>query len=491
MKNHNKIFLRSLDSVKWSYGYTTLPKFVSFVVQLVLAKLLIPTDFGLVAIATLLIAFVETIRETGFSRAFIQRNDGESEMSLFNTVFWMSIGTGVGFYLIIFLTAPLIAKFFHNPDSMWVIRVMAIQMILSSLNTCHNSSLIKKLEYNKLFKVNLLPAITPLFVTVPLAYIGFNVWALVIGYLTSSVIRTVALWYFVPIKPLFEFNTIIANKILYFGSLCSLEAMLGWFYMWGDRAIVGHFLNASMLGVYSMASGIIAFIFNSIFAPLSISYPLLCGLKSDIVAIQSVLYKLLHIVSSISFLLGILIFFNVKLVPFLIGEKWVDIALPLGILAITQSLSYVVTITIPDAFKSIGRADIMPKFQSAKLLYTLPAFIAGAKYGGLVGFCYAKLATVIVGFVFFVIIGIKVLDLNWKNIFIILYPKIIAVIVTIVALGCLKSLSPLDNYMYAEALINCITAIVMYFIVLTIVDRRGVHDLIRIIKRVIPEKSIL
>ena len=150
-----------------------------------------------------------------------------------------------------------------------------------------------------------------------------------------------------------------------------------------------------------------------------------------------------------------------------------------------------VTITIPDAFKSIGRADIMPKFQSAKLLYTLPAFIAGAKYGGLVGFCYAKLATVIVGFVFFVIIGIKVLDLNWKNIFIILYPKIIAVIVTIVALGCLKSLSPLDNYMYAKALINCITAIVMYFIVLTIVDRRGVHDLIRIIKRVIPEKSIL
>ncbi|MCD4741960.1 MAG: lipopolysaccharide biosynthesis protein [Desulfobacteraceae bacterium] len=467
-----------------------MPKFVSPIVQLVLAKLLIPADFGLVAIATLVIAFVEAIRETGFSRAFIQRNDSESEMSLFNTVFWMSIGTGVCFYLMIFLTAPLIAKFFHNPHSILVIRIMAIQMILSSLNTCHNSSMIKKLEYNKLFKVNLLPAITPLFVTVPLAYIGFNVWALVIGYLTSSVIRTFALWYFVPIKPLFEFDTIIAKKVLYFGSLCSLEAMLGWFYMWGDKAIVGHFLNASQLGLYSIASMIVVFIFSSVFSPLSISYPLLCGLKNDIGAIRSVLYKLLHIVASISPLLGILILFNVNVIPFLIGEKWTGIELPLGILAITQSFSYIVTITIPDALKAINRPDVMPKLQSVKLLYTLPAFIAGAKYGGLAGFCYAKLATVIVGFVIFVIIGTKFLDLNWKNIFIILYPKMIAVIMTIITLACLKSLLPLNNYIYAETAINCITAIVMYFIVLAIIDRKGMYDLIQMAKRVMPENSI-
>jgi O-antigen/teichoic acid export membrane protein len=472
MMNKNNILLRPIDSVKWSYGYT-----------LILARLLVPSDFGLVAIASLVIAFVEAIREAGFSKAFIQSNDDGN--LLFNTVFWMSIITGVFFYLIIFLIAPVLAKLFHSPDSMWVIRIMGIQMILSSLNTCHNSSLIKKLEYKKLFKVNLLPTITPLLITVPLAYIGFNVWALVIGYLASSSIRTLALWYFVPLKPLFQFNQIIAAKILYFGSLCSLEAVLGWFYVWGDQTIVGNFLGATQLGIYSMASFIIAFIFSSVFSPLSISYPLLCGLNSDMAAIRSVLYRLLHIVSTISFLLGTLIFFNVNLIPYLIGEKWIGIELPLGILAITQSLSYIVTIIMPDAFKAINRADIMPKFQSAKLLYTLPAFVAGAKYGGLIGFCYAKLATVTVGFIVFLIMGIKYLDLNWKNLFMVLYPKVIGLIISAVILIRIESLFLLGNYIYSKSVIISIIGIIVYFVVLVILDRRGMYDLIRLTKRVI------
>jgi hypothetical protein len=234
-----------------------------------------------------------------------------------------------------------------------------------------------------------------------------------------------------------------------------------------------------------MASFIIAFIFSSVFSPLSISYPLLCGLNSDMAAIRSVLYRLLHIVSTISFLLGTLIFFNVNLIPYLIGEKWIGIELPLGILAITQSLSYIVTIIMPDAFKAINRADIMPKFQSAKLLYTLPAFVAGAKYGGLIGFCYAKLATVTVGFIVFLIMGIKYLDLNWKNLFMVLYPKVIGLIISAVILIRIESLFLLGNYIYSKSVIISIIGIIVYFVVLVILDRRGMYDLIRLTKRVI------
>lgn len=490
MKHHNKIYVQSLGSVKWSYGYTILPNLVSVIVQLILARLLVPADFGIVAIAMLVIAFAETIRETGFSRAFIQRNDGDSEMSLFNTVFWLSIGTGMVFYSVIFLTAPLISSFFHNPDSLLVIRIMAIQIVLASFNTCHNSSMIKKLEYDKLFKVNLLPAITPLVVTLPLAYIGFNVWALVIGYLASSIIRTFAVWHFARIKPLFDFDTMIAKRILHFGSMCSLEALLGWFYIWGDKTIVGHFLSAGQLGLYSVSSMVVVFAFGSVFSPLSITYPLLCGLKNDMEAIRSVLYKLLHIVSSISLLLGILIFLSVDLLPGLIGQKWIGIELPLGILALAQSLSYIVTTIVPDALRAINRPDIMPKLQSAKLLYTLPAFILGAKYGGLVGFCYAKFATVLVGFSLFLAVGIKVLDLDWKKVSTILYPKMITAIVTMTTLVFLKSLFRLDGFIYAESAMNCTIAIATYFSILAIVDREGMRDLIQAAKRVISAKHL-
>ncbi len=486
MNKTNNIFTQTMDSIKWSYGYTILPKLLSPIVQLILARLLIPADFGLVAIAALVIAFVGAIRETGFSRAFIQRDDDEK--TLFNTVFWMSSFSGVCFYFIIFLTAPLIAKFFHNPDSMWIIRIMGIQMILSSLNTCHNSSLIKKLEYKRIFKINLIPALTPLLVTVPLAYMGYGVWSLVIGHLTGSIIRTFALWYFVPIRPLFDIDKIILKKILYFGSLCSMEAVLGWCYVWGDKVIVGYFLSASQLGIYSIASVIIALIFSSVFSPLSIIYPLLCGIKNDMDAIRSILYKLFNVVSSISLLLGIFVFFNVDIIPYLFGEKWKGIEVPLGILAITQSLSYIVTITIPDALKAIEKVDIMPKFQSIKLLYTLPALIVGVTYGGLVGFCYAKLATVIVGFIIHVILGIKYLDLNLKKISIVFYPKLIAFIITAMTLISLKISLQLNN-IYTETAKNCLLGFITYCIVLAIADRRGMIDSFRLFKKVLPVKQ--
>jgi len=429
----------SIKAVKWSYGYTVLPKLISPVITLFLARLLEPSIFGLIAIATLVISVVDTIREAGLSRAFVQ-SDYE-ERTLFNVVFWLSLAFGVGIYVIIFMSAPIIANFFHSKDATLIIQILGIRMILSSLTTSHRSILIRRIDFKKLFKINLLPSFTPLLVTLPLAYIGMGVWSLVIGHLSSSIIRTFLFWYILRWHPRFEFNLEVSKKIAYFGFSCSLEALLGWFYVWGDKAIVGHFLDLKQLGIYTIASNLVTAIFSVVFAPISnISYPALCHTKKDIAQLRRILFKLIQISALIAPPIGILINTLAYIMPTLIGEKWNEIVFPLGILAITASLSWIVTIIIPDAFRAIGRPDIMPKFQSAKLLYTLPAFIIGVTYGGLIGFCYAKLITVTIGFLLFIVISVRIIKIKYEDLFYYLKVPFLSVLIMVITLHLLKIL---------------------------------------------------
>lgn len=396
----------AIKSINWCYGYSILPKIIPPIVTLILARMLDPSIFGLVAIATLVISLVDMIREVGLSKAFIQID--EDERITFNVVFWLSLTLGVVFYAIVFITAPVIANFFNSTEAASIIQVLGIQMVLSSLGTSHHSLLLRRMNFKELFKINLLPNSTPLLITLPLAYFGMGVWSLVIGYLSSSIIRTFLLWYYLACRPHFEFNYRIGKKFAYFSLLCSQEAVLGWFYVWGDRAIVGHFLDMKQLGIYTIASTVVTTIFSLVFAPLeNITYPALCRMKKDLNRLNQTLYKLVSLTGVIALPIGVYIFTFAYFLPILIGENWKGIEIPLGILGIAGSLSWIVTIIIPDTFRAIGRADVMPKFQSAKLLYTLPFFLIGVNYGGLLGFCGAKLVTVIVGFILFLYMSSK------------------------------------------------------------------------------------
>jgi len=435
----------SIKSVKWSYCYTILPRLVSPVTTITLARILDPSIFGLVAIASLVISFVESIRETGLSKAFIQSD--EDEKIIFNVVFWLSLLLGLVFYTIIFISAPIVGNFFHSEESTSVIQILGIQMVLSSLSTSHNSLLIRRIDFKQVFKINILPNFTPLFVTIPLAYIGMGVWSLVIGYLSSSIIRTILFWIFIPFRPQFEFNWRIGKKIAHFGFFCSQEAILGWFYVWGDKAIVGKFLDVKQLGVYTIASTVVTTIFSVVFAPLSnISYPAFCRVKNDLSRLKQILYKLMGLTAVIAFPLGVYVFIFADFFTMLIGEKWKGIEFPLSLLAFAASLSWTVTIIIPDAFKAMGRVDIMPKLQSAKLLYTLPAFVIGANYGGLTGFCYAKLGTVMVGFMLFLLIAVKVLNITYQNVFFNLKIPFLSALIIGVTLYFLKLLMVSLNF---------------------------------------------
>ena len=271
---------KSLKSVKWTYSSVMLPQIVSPIVTAVLAALLDPSAFGVVAIASLIISFVDIVKDNALLRAFVQ-SEGE-EADLFDQIFWLSLAYGIGLYLLALICAPLISDLFHSKESVSVIRVMGLQIVLSSLCSGHNGILLRNIDFKKRFKIEILPNFTPLFVAVPLAYGGMGAWSLVIGYLSSTFVRTVAIWYVVPMRPRFAVDGKGLRKMAVFGFFCSVEAFLAWFLMWGDRAIVGHYLNVRLLGLYTFSLTIVTTALSIALAPLmNMAYPVFCRIKDD------------------------------------------------------------------------------------------------------------------------------------------------------------------------------------------------------------------
>jgi teichuronic acid exporter len=407
---------RSLKSVKWTYSTALIPLVVSPIMTVVLAALLGPSVYGVIAIAALIVSLVDVVKDSALMRAFVQ-SEGD-EKSLFNQVFWLSIGYGVCFYALVFLAAPLIAALFHSEESVAVIRVLGLQMILSSLCTGHNGIVLRTIDFKKRFKIEALPNLTLLCVAIPLAYGGMGVWALVIGYLSSSLARTLAVWWLVPVTPRLALDVESIKKLALFGLFCSAEALLAWFFMWGDRVIVGHFLDVRLLGMYTLASTVVGLAFTVVMAPVTnISYPVFCRIKDDTPQFLETIYGLLRMVGLFTFPVGILIYVSVGIFSALIGGKWNGIETPLGVLALAESLTWTVNSLTSDAVRAEGGAGVMPKYQIIRLLYTAPILILGVKWGGLNGFCYAKFITASISFLFFVTLLRIVVKVEIRKVF--------------------------------------------------------------------------
>ena len=407
---------KSIKSIIWSYGYTILPQITQPLLMLIVGRFVDPSAFGLLAIGLLVNAFGDMIREAGLSQAFIQSD--EDEKTIFNVVFWLSLCVGIFFYAFIFFGASLIATFFKAKESALVIKVLGLGIIFSSLSTSHRGLLIRKLNFKKLFVLNLIPNFVLFVVSVSLAYYGMGVWSLIIGYLSFSFTRTSVFWLSFSNYPNFNIDWKIFKKISYFGFLCSQESLLGWIYAWGDKAILGHILDMKQLGLYTVASTIVSSVFTLTFSPVTnISYPFLCRIKNDIERFRQFIYRSVQIMGFASFPLGIILFFSAPIIPLVFGQKWNGIEKPLQILSIWSSIVWIVSIVIPNGFRAIDRPDIMPKLQALKLIYTLPCLVLGTLYGGLIGFCYAKLINGIIGFFIFIIFSVNILGISYSKLF--------------------------------------------------------------------------
>ncbi len=188
-----------ISNLIWKFGERIGAQCVSLVVSIVLARLLMPSDYGMVTMVTIFITIANVLVSSGFGESLVQKNDADNLD--FSTIFYFEIFFSVTIYAILFMLAPYIARFYNEPVLCNVLRVFALRIPLTGINSVQQAYVKKKMIFKKFFFSTLIGTITSAVVGISLAYAGFGVWALIAQYLCNSIMDTVILWMTVRWRP--------------------------------------------------------------------------------------------------------------------------------------------------------------------------------------------------------------------------------------------------------------------------------------------------
>jgi O-antigen/teichoic acid export membrane protein len=401
---------RATKSVKWAFLGDLLPKVFQPLFTLVLARLLTPSDYGIIGIAVLVIGLARMVESMGLSQALIQTDEDVEESA--NVVFWSNLGLSGLLYIILFLTAPFAADFFAEPRVTLVLRIMGLQLVLSAFDDVQEALLRRNFQFQQLVGRRLIPALTPALVSIPLAVAGFGYWSLVAGTLSGTLLGVILLWKVSDWRPRFRFDVRIARLLLGFGAFVAVESLQSWALNYGDNLAVGYFLGIEGLGYYNLGFTLTVILTGYAISPLtSVAYSAFSRLKTDSEELQRLFIDSTRMLAIVVFPLALGLSLAAEpVVSVVLGAKWSGAIPAVRILAIMPGLSWIIVLN-PQLYRALGRPDIMPKFHIATLIYIIPAYIISAQFG-LIAFCLSRAS---VGFVFYIPhiwLSIKMLKLS-------------------------------------------------------------------------------
>ena len=381
----------------WIVIYKFFERSIRFIKIIIIARLIAPSDFGLLGISYLALDTLQTFTETGFGSALVQKK-GRIEEYL-NVAWTVELAKGIVLFSILYLSAPVIATFFQSPQSAPLMRVIALIFVISGLANIGTIHFTRELELGKQRMIQACRLVKEFVVSISLAFILRNAWALVWGMLLGRVAQSVASYVFHPYRPKISFDLSKARELMHFGKWIFALSVLAYFCTRGDDIFVGKLLGVSALGLYIMAYTISNMAPTEVTFLLSqLMFPAYAKIQSDRVRLKEVYSKSLTFVNFISFpLTACLVFFAADFTKFFLGEKWLGMVPAMQILAFS-GLIRSVTATGGSLCKGLGRPylDFQMNFvKLAVLLFTIyPLCVRFGLKGAAVSALLSTLASV-------------------------------------------------------------------------------------------------
>ena len=390
---------RILSASKWSTLSEIATKVIPPLVYVILARILVPEDFGVVAASAMVISFSTIIWDAGLSKALIQREHDLEESK--NVVFLTNIVLSLVIYAMLFFAAPFIAGLFSDPRVAPVLRVQGVQIILMALGSVQAAMYARDLNFKNLFWVRLVQATFPGLISLPLAIAGYGYWALVYGYLFGSLLRSIMLWWLDPWRPRWTYNKALAGQLFRFALWSSAEGLLIWLYLWMDSFMVVSYLGSHDLGLYRTGTYLVMMVFNLLLSPIApILFSAFSRLQSDKEKMRKALLKTIKIITMLCLPSGVGLFLVRKsLAAVIFNQSWIGIDGIVGIFGLTFCFSYIV-FPAGEAFRGMGRPDLLVKYLLFALIFIyLPTYLFTVKYG-LTVFMYGRLFSEVIGSLF-------------------------------------------------------------------------------------------
>lgn len=371
---------KAVSGVGWSAADAILGQGVTFLVGIVLARLLSPTEYGLIGIISIFIVVLNGVVDSGFSNALIRKQDITNDD--YNTMFFTNLGSSILLYVGLYFVAPFIAIFFDRIELTPLTRAMGLILIINALSLVQVTILIKKVDFKTKTKASLTSAALSGLLGITLAYLGFGVWSLVAQQLSKQCIYTVCLWILNRWAPTCAFSTASFKYMWSFGWKLLLSGLLNNIWNQLYQVVVGKFYSPATLGQYSRSkeyANILSANFTAIVQ--RVSYPVLSELQDDrerMVNGYKKIIKLTMFVTAIS-----MIFMGAVAEPMvycLIGPQWKEAATYLPLICISMSLYPIHAINL-NMLQVQGRSDIFLILEIVKKIIAIGPICLGIFVG--------------------------------------------------------------------------------------------------------------
>lgn len=409
-----------LTGMFWSALELLINRAFDFIIKLILAKILFPSEFGLVGMAVVFTSFIQVFNDAGIGAALIQRKDSELTEKHYNTCFWTGIVWSVFLYLIVsFIVGPLAASFYDQPLMRSIIPVLSIGILSSSVNTVHRSQLTKQLNFKALAVINNISNIFSGILSLCLAYFGFGIWALVFNSVSSFIIAMPLLFKATGWRPKFIWDKEAFKDVFGFGMYTTGTQVVNNITSNIDYLLIGKLISASALGAYTLAFMLTDIVRSQVMGIMNkVMYPVYGAMQNDSKSISK--YYLTVVKYNAVILFPIMIFLIVMGGPFILnffGEKWIEAVAPLKILAVSV-LFHIMVSSNTSLIRGLGRPDLEMKIQFYKTVFLyVPSIIVGTYYFGIIGAGYAILVNKIISVVIAQHYLKKLLQIEWRDLF--------------------------------------------------------------------------
>lgn len=368
------------DSLVWSLFQQFSTQGIGFVVAIIMARLILPKDFGLMGLVYVYVAIGAVLLEGGLTHSLIrtQKTDDED----FSTVFFINLIVSSTFYIILYFSAPFISDFYNEEMLTNIIRVYSLTFIISSFSVIQNTILIKKLQFKTIFLINIPSLLISSVVGIILAKLGYGVWSLVWSGIIKSILLSLQLWYYGKWRPLFIFNVDKFKHHFGFGYKIALMEVINSVYANIFQLFIGKFFSISNVGYFTQANTLRQIPVSNIYGAINnVAYPLLSENSQDNNKILLIYKKLLiMMVYVITPLLIYLLVFGEPILRFLFTSKWLP-ALPyLKILCFAGILHPLVVFNM-NIFKVKGRSDLYLILGFVNKVFITLGILFSLKYG--------------------------------------------------------------------------------------------------------------
>lgn len=391
---------RTINGLIWSALQRFGALAISFIANLIIARILDATIFGTIGVLLVFVAISQSIVDSGFTAALIQRKD-VTQVDYSTVFFWNLFVSGI-LVIVLYFSAPYIADYYNDAILCTVLRVQSVLLIVHALCVVQTAKLTKELAFKVLSIRNLVATFIGAIVAIVMAYYGYGIWSIVAQELVVGIVGTILLWAYCDWKPSFIFSWKSFKGMFKFGSLIFLSGMVETIYNNIQSLIIGRAFSMKELGYYTQAKKLESIPITTGSSVLSqVLFPAYSSIADDYNRIKRVVRKNISIVSFVAFpFMFFLTIYAEPIITILYTDKWAE-SIPMFQVLCIGGAFHPLNVANTMLFKSIGRGDIFFILQVVKRVLCIILILFSIRYG-----LYAMMWTMTITMVLFYSINI-------------------------------------------------------------------------------------